>query len=135
MKHKGSVCEHNGQRNREILAAYRKTLHLSSHISLPDVCRRVANSPCSRFWVSEGRAAVVIARMLRGEKLLGMSPLKREMFYKILEKTADLLRRNPDMSITEATALAVNMPADKFYLKPCSVREIIYQIRKGKCKT
>lgn len=134
MKHKGSICEHNRQRNREILAAYRKALSCSSRISLPDVCRSVAESPCSRFWVSEGRAAVVVARMLRGDSLPKMSRLKREMFSKIFEKTVGLMRVNPDISISEATAIAVNQPAEKFYLKPGSIREVIYLIRKGKCR-
>lgn len=68
MKYYGSILEFTEQRNRELMNTYKEKLMEAKVIIMPAIFKRVANSPASRFWVSEERATVVIAAMMQGKK-------------------------------------------------------------------
>lgn len=68
MKYYGSVLDFTEQRNKELMNAYRKHIIEANVVIIPEIFKRVANSPASRFWVSEERAAVVIAAMMQEKK-------------------------------------------------------------------
>jgi len=55
------------QRNDDLMCAYREQLALAKYIVMPEIFEKVAESPARRFWVSEERAAVEVARMLVGK--------------------------------------------------------------------
>lgn len=132
MKHHGCVCDFTPQRNKELHQAYRRALASRSFINLREVCTIAANSPCSRFWVSEERATVVISALLKGQYALdAMSPQKREMFIEIFKRVQKQKEEDPSMSIYDAVFLAVNSPAPKFYMTTNTVVEIISRIRRG----
>lgn len=133
MKHKGCILRFTSQRNNELMAAYRKALASHSFIDMSVISDIVVNTPCSRFWVSEERAASVISDIIKGKPVLGsMRPLKREMFEDIYRLVVQFSIEYPDESLSDIIMRAVNSPAKKFYMKPRCAMEIIYKIKKGR---
>lgn len=95
----------------------------------------MANSPCSRFWVSEERATAVMSALFKGQYCLdSMSPLKREMFMELFKRVQVLRAEQPKAPLFDITMLAVNSPAPKFYMTPDSVVQIIWRIKHGHYK-
>lgn len=132
MKHKGCILRFTSNRNKELMAAYRKALASTSHIDMAEVSEIIVNTPCSRFWVSEERATNVIVSIIKGYPVLdNMRPLKREMFLDIYELVKQYSEECPDMPLSDVIMKAVNSPAKKFYMKPRCAMEIIYKIKKG----
>lgn len=129
MKKRGSVSDFGKQRNEELKRAFQAQLHLIGEIPTEELFTRAARMPASRFWVSERRAAEVMSKMLKGDRLQGMNPKKREMYMEIFLRVREHLRREPCLTVTEATFRAVNSQAPEFYLTPKSARVIIYRIR------
>lgn len=131
MKYFGCILDFTRQRNADLLRAFRRQLALSDFIVMPDIFQLVAESPASRFWVSEERAAIVIAAMLAGKPLPHMRRNKREMFDEIFRRFLIERKANPNKSIYELVAKIVNQPAPKFYLTSRTVGEFIYRIKNG----
>lgn len=131
MKHKGSFLEFTHQRNTELLAAFRHCIASTKHIFLPDICRRISEMPTSRFWVSEERAAAVIALMLAHRPLPKMRPNKVEMYRELYIRVCTLRAMNPDAPLTELVEIAVHSPAPKFYLTPRTIGCMLSRIRSG----
>lgn len=131
MKHFGNTLEFTRQRNDDIMRAFRHQISVSKSIRLPDIYQRVAQSPASRFWVSEERAAIVISRMVAGKPLPRMLPTKREMFDEIYRRYLLMKPHHPDISLPELVSIIVNQPAPKFYFTARTVGEFIYRIRTG----
>lgn len=119
------------QRNCDLLRAYRMQLAKAKYISMPEIFERVANTPASRFWVSEERAAVEMARMLAGKPFSRMRPNKREMFREIFRRFLKLREQFPEKSVYELASIVVNQPAPKFYLTARTVGEFLYRIKNG----
>ena len=130
LKHFGSKFEFERQRNDDLYLAYRNAISNCRHIYANDLYVRIVNSPSVRFWVSEERAAIVISKILKGDKLLDMRPLKREMFMALFDAFCKLREQFPDRNISELAFFAVRQPAPKFYLTPGSAKVIICRIRK-----
>lgn len=129
MKHTGSNFEHEEARNKDLMRAYHKLLHEAASIRLADIFRKVVDMPSSRFWVSEERAAIVIASMLKGDKLKNMRPTNKEKYEEIFKRVLALKEDFPSLSVYELTFMAVQQPAPKFYLTPGSAKLIIYKIK------
>lgn len=98
---------------------------------MPNIFELVADSPASRFWVSEERATIVISAMAAGKPLPRMRHNKREMFDEIYRRFLIERKANPNKSTYELVAKIVNQPAPKFYLTPRTVGEFIYRIKNG----
>lgn len=144
------------QRDKELLAAYRRALARHKYIIIENIAIEAVNSPCSRFWVSEDRALFVISEMLKGKPILeGMNPNKREMFEEIFRRVQAMLMVNPipkatkkkittkqinkstnqNLTLADLVFMAVNSPAPKFYYQPRTLCEYIHRIhRKNKQK-
>lgn len=86
--------------------------------------------PAARFWVSASRAAVVVASIMRGDKLLYMRPNKREMFFEIHRRVIELRHTCSDWSMPKLIEAVIAQPAPKFYLAPGSARVLILKARK-----
>jgi hypothetical protein len=130
MKHKGSTFEYKDGRDRDLLRAYREQLMLCDTIDLTEVFKKVVLMPSARFWVSEERAAIVIARMFKGDKLESMKPNTREMYEEIFKRVKDMKEHNPDMSLFDILFRVVRQPAPKFYLTPDSAKVITTRIKR-----
>lgn len=130
MKPHGSHFEFEDQRNDDLMTVYHKTIVSAKYVRMPDIYKKVANSPSRRFWVSEERAAIVVCSMLRGDKLKNMRPLKREMYNEIYSRVMKLREKNPDTPISQLVAVVIEQPAPKFYITPGSAKVQICKIRK-----
>lgn len=130
MKHKGSTFEYKDERDRDLLRAYREQLMLCETIDLTEVFKKVVLMPSARFWVSEERAAIVIARMFKGDKLESMKPNTREMYEEIFKRVKDMKEHNPEMSLFDILFRVVRQPAPKFYLTPDSAKVITTRIKR-----
>lgn len=129
MKKIGSVADFGPQRDKELLAAFRDQLHLLGSIPTKELFTRAAKMPASRFSVSERRAAAVISKMLRGDRILSMNTKKREMYLELYRRVRRIREEVPGISLNEACFRAVNSPAPEFYLTPKSARVMIYRLR------
>ena len=114
MKHFGSKSEFERQRNDDLYLTYRNAIADCRLICADDIYVRIVNSPSARFWVSEERAAIVISKILKGDRLLYMRPLKREMFMAVFNEFLKLREQFPDWTVYELAFLAVRQPAPKF---------------------
>lgn len=131
MKHFGSILEFTHERNKDLLRAYHEKLASATFIVMPAIFELVAQSPASRFWVSEERAAIVISAMEAGKPLLRMRNNKREMFEEIYRRYTVMREQYPEKSTYELATKIVNQPAPKFYLTARTVGEFIYRIKNG----
>lgn len=131
MKCFGSILEFTRERNKDLMRVYREKLSEASIIVMPVIFELVAQSPSSRFWVSEERAAIVISAMAAGRPMPRMRKNKREMFEEIFRRFVVMHEQQPDKSVYELVALIVNQPAPKFYLTARTVGEFIYRIKNG----
>ena len=131
MKNFGSTVEFTRQRNADIMRVFRQKLVEADFIRMDDICRQVAESPSSRFWVSERRAAIVISAMESGRTIPCMTESKREMFAEIFRRYQALRSLHPDMTILKLATVIVNQPAPKFYFTPRTIREFVCRIRNG----
>lgn len=131
MKYLGSIQDFTRERNADLMRAFREQLALARFIVMPEIFELVAESPASRFWVSEERAAVVISAMVAGKPFPRMRSNKREMFQEIYRRFLIERRKKPKMTVFELATIIVNQPAPKFYLTPRTVGEFIYRIQNG----
>lgn len=131
MKYFGSILEFTRERNKDLMRVYREKLSEASIIVMPVIFELVAQSPSSRFWVSEERAAIVVSAMAAGRPMPRMRKNKREMFEEIYRRFVVMHEQQPDKSVYELVALIVNQPAPKFYLTARTVGEFIYRIKNG----
>lgn len=131
MKYKGCTLEFADERNRELIRVFREVISQTDFIDIAEVSEIIVNRPCVRFWVSEERAMVVVAAMLKGKPVLNpMRPTKREMFREIYKRVMELRKEMPNASLFELVVKVVNSPAPKFYMRPRCAMEAIYKIRK-----
>lgn len=136
MKHQGCIIAFARQRNSELLRAFRHACRVKGFINIAEVSVMTVNSPCSRFWVSEERAAVVVSDLLKGRPVLEtMRPLKREMFQEIFNRFLAIYESEPQRPLPDIVFEVVNSPAPKFYIEPRSAMEYIYKIKKGHYKS
>lgn len=131
VKHYGCILDFTKERNQELLRVYQEKLSEVGYIIMPQIFEQVANSPCSRFWVSEERAAIVISSLLAGKPLLNMRKNKREMFEEIFRRFLAVREKYPEKSIYALAIMVVNQPAPRFYMTPRTVGELIYRIKNG----
>lgn len=126
MRKKGSVCDFTLSRNEELKSCFFRLLSSPDFRFVKDTFAFLANSPASRFYVSESRAVEVILRHIRtGE--WGIKPGPRRQMYMDIERLASVLMSlSPGMDFCDAVYEVVNSPAPSFYLTPDSCRVILY---------
>ena len=112
------------------MRAYHELIKSAQYILMPEIYHKVVDMPTRRFWISEGRAAIVISAMMKGDTLENMGPLKREMYNEIYCRVIKLREKKPDLPIIQLVSQVVEQPAPKFYLTPGSAKVLICKIRK-----
>lgn len=131
MKYHGCILEFTDKRNEELMNAFRKAIAERDFIDITEVSQVIVNMPCSRFWVSEERAMVVVAALAKGKPVLDtMRPTKREMFQEIYKRVT-AIRETSNEPLFDIVMRVVHSPAPKFYMRPRCAMEIIYKIKKG----
>lgn len=130
MKRKGAYSSYNQERDEDLIRAYRQKVIEADTVVVRDIFDEVVNSPASRFYVSERRAAIVISYMLQGRKVVEyMSDLKREMYNEIYRRVLTLMKERGKCTLSRLVSEVVNSPAPKFYLTPGSAKVIYYRSR------
>jgi len=129
LKHKGDTHDFTRERNHAFMQLFHQLAAQQSVLCLDTLFRQLVLMPTPRFWVSEERAAIVVARIFRGESLRNMLPLKREMYLEIARRTRALIADSPQLSLTEAVATVVHHPAPRHYITPSSARILYYRIK------
>ena len=123
--------EYSQERLDDLMRAYDEYISSCDYIRMPDVYNTIVNMPSRRFWVSDIRAALVVAAMMRGEARLDkMCQSKREMYEEIYRRVITLREHNPNMTTSELCAMVVMQPAPKFYLTPGSAKIMVCKARK-----
>lgn len=130
MKHKGSAFEYAEERDKDLMRAYTILLQTCDNIVMDDIWKNLANMPAERFWVSEERAAIVIARMMKGDKLEKMRSNSREMYEEIYRRVLIMKEESPNMSLADIIFKVIRQPAPKFYLTPLSLQVIVTRLKK-----
>lgn len=126
----GCTLEYSDERITALMLEYERYIASCNYIRMSEVFEHIVNQPCRRFWVSEKRAAVVIADMLKGNTLKNMHSAKKEMFQEIFNRVIKLSSKNPGMSIYQMVSTVIQQPAPKFYLSPKSAKIMFYKARK-----
>lgn len=130
MKTKGSTFLYEEERNEDLMRCFQEKASNNSMLVISDVFNEVVNSPSSRFWVSERRAAVVVSDLIRGrDALRGMKPQKKEMYMEIFRRTLERIKEGTKETLFEIVSSIVCSPAPKFYLTPDSAKIIYYRCR------
>lgn len=136
MKHKGSCNEFIAARDNDLLRVYRRIISSVPHINIYEVAEEVANSPAKCFYVSETRALNMVRRMMKGEKLVRVLPLRKEMYEEIYRRVKEVRVKYPEKSLRDVVEVVLDQPAPRFYLTKSSCLTILYRIfRKMRCKT
>ena len=130
MKSIGCKFEYQRDRDCDLMRAFRESLSGNPGKNLPEILRITVNCPSKRFWVSEFRAAIVISKIMHGDRLDTMTTTKREMYLELYHRVVDLKKKYPEKTLSELAVMATNQPAPKFYLKPESAGIIIHRIKK-----
>ncbi len=130
MKSRGDVIDFADQRGAELVKAWNKQCMQCERINWRTIAKHVVNTPCSRFWVSEERAAIVIGMMLKGITVVHSTSTKQEMFDEIYRRFLQERSKHPKASITSIIVKVVNSPAPKFYLTPHTAYVYIQAYRK-----
>lgn len=131
MKAKGACADFKKERSGDLYRAYIRYLADCRYVSPEKIYHAVANMPAKRFWVSPERAAIVVARISRGEKLLEMRPTKRRMFFAIHNRVSRLKKKYPSRSLAQLCSNVIYTPAPEFYLAPGTVKLLICQAKRG----
>lgn len=130
MKHKGSVCDYKNERNKDLFRAYRQLLETERVINPKTFFKKLVRMPSKRFWVSEERASVVLSVMLQEKQPQAIIRNRKEMFREIYKRAIRLMKKEPELSISEVARRVVNQQAPKFYLSPKSAKYIIFYEKK-----
>lgn len=131
MKHKGALMEYSQERIDDLMRAYDEYLASCDYIRMSDVYNNIVNMPSRRFWVSDIRAALVVAAMMRGDAHLEkMCQSKREMYEEIYRRVTLMHEKYPEKTTSELCAMVVMQPAPKFYLTPGSAKIMVCKARK-----
>lgn len=130
MKYKGSQCDFKEERDADLLRAYREIQSERDNISQSEIEALLANSPSSRFWVSEGRAYRVILDLLKGKTLDSMIPTRKEMYQEIFRRYKIYSKQYPSLTTMEIVSHICYENAPSFYISPKSIHVIICRVRK-----
>lgn len=126
MKKLNSTSDFTAHRARVMLEDFRRALAAESIIAIENVLKRAVATPAPRFWVSEHRAAVVVAQILAGkDPTSGMYAEKREMYLEIFRRFSALRKMNPDESVFALVSEVVNTPAPRHYISPCRFKTVV----------
>lgn len=117
--------DYEEERATDLVNVYRCYLSACDFVCMGDVWRELAAWPAQRFYVSERRAKETVKRLLKGDELKDMHPLKREMFKEIFRRVTILHERSPKRRLHSLCAEVVMQPAPGFYLSASSIKAIV----------
>lgn len=133
MRHKGSCNELIAARDKDLFRVYREIISNVRRIDIYKVAEEVANHPAKCFYVSEARALNVIRKMMKGENLDKILPLRKEMYEEIYRRVKEMRAKHPNRPLRDIVETILCQPAPRFYLTKSSCLTILYRIFRRKC--
>lgn len=131
MKSKGARSDYITERNIELLHRFRQaTIASDGDINLTRIVEEIINSPASRFYISEERAAAVMSAALRDRDIPGHSKSKKELYGELIARYRAIQETEPGITTKDAAAMIVRQPAPKFYLTVGSAKVILHKAKK-----
>lgn len=130
MKHSGALSDFSEIRDNELHGAFAAQLKRGKPVENNETFyTNIVKTPCSRFWVSGERAALVISKMMRGKMLPeNVLPEKRRMYDEILRRVNIYMKENPDIPLYRAVEAVVWDSAPEFYMSAETARKHIRRI-------
>ena len=126
MKKAGNTSDFIEERNRELHRNFMEVLRTSRDVPLRDMFKIAASRRSSRFWVSEGRAAIVIGSLMRTGRLPAqMIETRRRMFEEIFRRVQAKMAADPALCMTHAVNAVIYEEAPEFYLTEEGAKSII----------
>lgn len=125
MKHKGCFSDTTRQKIDDLLTEYHKIISCSEYVTWEEIIRRLMHAPAPRFYVSEERAAIVLAAIHNGDNLKGMLSNKRRMFMALYRRAKKYIKEDGSVNWDEVSRIVVNQPAPSFYITPGSIKVTI----------
>lgn len=137
MNRQSNKLAYKEQRDAELYEAYKKALTTHTNkdgsINMWRAIEAAVKMPCSRFWISEGKARREIGYLLSDPgKLERMIPSKRNMYRELLG-IYQRMRADPaysDLTDMQVAYLASDQPASEFFMTPKSAHLRICHERK-----
>ncbi len=148
-KHNGNRNPYTDQRDKELLRAYRRAkeslLKSKGFVLRAEALDLARSSPCSRYFVSEQRASIVIRKLIAFDRYIAslqsneplqmsedplrdMLYMRRRMFSHLSLQYKKLRDENPDCTHEELVTMACACPAEEFYLTIDSTRAILNSV-------
>lgn len=129
MKKVGSKFEYEQERNKNLLQVYHKLISQTKFIKTSELYHNMSIHPSERFWVSEERTAIVIAKIAKGDNLTYMKKNKREMFFELYKRVNLMRKEHPQMPFNKIVFRVIRQPAPRFYLTEESIKVIMSKIK------
>lgn len=124
MKKKGSVFPFASKRKTELYNAVKSVLTSEVCNSMEEVFKKAVRRPCSRYWVTDERAAIALSEMDRGCFKCSCR-IKRRMYRHLYISFCKLRKKSPNLSFAMLAHIAVNAPAPEFFISPARARFIL----------
>lgn len=118
------------QLNRELYQAFKRIFITSKDpANIQEIYERVAQSPASRFYVSEEEAMRNVRRLVAHKGACMLSPLRQALYTEIAFR-ALCRHEQTGHPLNRCVAEVVNEPAPRFYLTPMTIKYKICQYRR-----
>lgn len=108
----------------------RKQLRLYGRVCQSLLAEKAVGSPASRYWVSSERACVVVYRMMRGESIGYMNPVKHRFYTALYQAFCRYREEHPQMPVKHIVEIVVTQPAPCFPVTPRVAKNIIERTRR-----
>lgn len=114
------------------MKAYDRIIRESgSGTSSREVCRRVANAPAPRYYVTARRAIEVVWRIHNGKPMNRQRSLRGDMYADIYKRALAMMK-DTGRGLANCVSRIIEKPAPSFYVSPGTVRNIVSQVMSEK---
>jgi hypothetical protein len=124
MKVPGSISVVQNCRNREIYSIYLQLRRTYEYTSLSNMCKKIAEMPASRYYLSENRGLAIYHQYRESGNIECKSPYKMVLYRHFLEECE--LHRGKRLIDKMRRALDVQAPC--FGLSPSRIHTILSKL-------
>lgn len=120
-------------RDKELYTAFKKQFTLAKRTdSIAEIYRRVVNSKCSRYYVSEEEACENIYKLIHNQPTTVKGELRKQMYTDIAFAALQRYKQHHETkSLNECICEIVNEPAPGFYITYKTAKTILYYHRRN----
>lgn len=130
MRHKGSVCDYNEERDEALRKLFVRKLAERRWRRVDDIFVAMRECGAPRFYVSEMRALSVLRHRRRTGEFPVMGACRLELYEELWKRYCERRVEQPGADDYDIVFDIVNSPAPSFYLTVRSLRTILYRARR-----